>query len=95
LNFYFGDTVIAWNGVTARSSRAVQASTLLYSSCIRHACDNGYKRYNLGGSLNKETLIDYKQALGGVAYEYPVLRWRSIPLRIAAAAKRSFRHSGE
>jgi CelD/BcsL family acetyltransferase involved in cellulose biosynthesis len=91
LNFYFGDTVIAWNGVTTRDSHAVQTSTLLYSSCIRHACDNGYKRYNLGGSLNKETLIYYKQSLGGAPYEYPVLRWRSIPLRLAAAAKRSFK----
>ncbi len=95
LNFYFGDTVIAWNGVTTQDSRSVQASTLLYSSCIRHACDNGYKRYNLGGSLNKDTLIDYKESLGGARYEYPVLRWRSIPLRFAAAARRSIKQPGE
>ncbi|MDH3214726.1 MAG: GNAT family N-acetyltransferase [Candidatus Krumholzibacteria bacterium] len=88
LNFYFGDTVIAWNGVTTVDSRSTQVSTLLYSTCIRHACENGYRRYNLGASLGKESLMLYKESLGGVQYPYRVLRWRSMSARIAAVARK-------
>lgn len=88
LNFYFGDTVIAWNGVTTPDSRSKQASTFLYSACIRHAVDSGYMRYNLGASLAKKPLMAYKESLGGVRYNYRVLRWRSLMGKIASAAKR-------
>ena len=88
LNFYFKDTVVAWNGVTTDDSRGMQASTLLYASCIRHACDSGYKRYNLGASLGKTSLMEYKESLGGVAYSYSVARWRSLGIRIAAVMRR-------
>jgi CelD/BcsL family acetyltransferase involved in cellulose biosynthesis len=87
LNLYFADTVIAWNGVTTMDSRAAQVSTLLYSSCIRHACENGYKRYNLGASLGKESLTQYKEALGGVPIGYRVLRWRSFSSRMVSAIR--------
>jgi len=95
LNFYFKDTVIAWNGVTTLDRLSPQASTLLYSTCLRDACERNYKAYNLGGSLDKESLIDYKQALGGVPHSYTVYRWRSKRARIAAALRRSLRPSGE
>lgn len=88
LNFYFKDTVIAWNGVTTEDSKGVQASTLLYASCIRHACENGFRHYNLGGSLGKESLVQYKESLGGLPYQYQVLRWRSLGARIASAVRR-------
>jgi CelD/BcsL family acetyltransferase involved in cellulose biosynthesis len=88
LNFYFGDTVTAWNGVTTVDSRSAQASTLLYSKCIRHACESGFKRYNLGGSMGKKSLMAYKESLGGVPYSYRVLRWRSLAGKIAATVKR-------
>lgn len=84
LNFYFKNTVIAWNGVTTASSRGTQAGTLLYAACIRHACDNGYRDYNLGGSLGSESLAEYKEALGASLYGYATLRWRSPGARIAS-----------
>jgi len=95
LNLYFGDTVVAWSGVTTSDSRSLQASTLLYSTCIRHACDKGYTRYNLGGSLDKETLMEYKEALGGTAYSYQVHRWRSALIRGASLVRRLLRRSSE
>jgi CelD/BcsL family acetyltransferase involved in cellulose biosynthesis len=88
LNFYFRDTVIAWNGVTAEHERASQASTLLYSACLRHACEGGYQSYNLGASLGKESLEDYKRALGGEQVVYRTGRWRSLRGRLAAAIRR-------
>jgi CelD/BcsL family acetyltransferase involved in cellulose biosynthesis len=87
LNFYFADAVTAWNGVTTLDSRAAQASTMLYSACIRHACENGYKRYNLGASLGKTSLADYKRSLGGAPFAYRVLRWRSLSGKIVSALK--------
>lgn len=93
LNFYFGDSVIAWNGVTSAGSRGAQASTLLYASCIRHACEHGYRRYNLGASLGKKSLIAYKESIGGRPHPYWVLRWRSAPARVAAALKRRVKGS--
>ena len=93
LNFYFGESVIAWNGVTADHSRASQASTLLYSTCLRHACENGYKRYNLGASLGKGTLEDYKKALGGERHAYRTGRWRSLRGRITSAIVRAVRRA--
>ncbi len=84
LNFYFGDTATVWHAVATRDSRRLQAGTLLYTSCIRHACENGYKRFNLGGSLGKESLMYYKQSLGGVPFSYRILRWRSLWAKIVS-----------
>lgn len=77
INFYFKDMVIAWNGVTRRDSRGQQASTYLYSYLIKHACENGFTRYNLGSSLGKSTLQQYKAALGGESYTYAHYRLTS------------------
>lgn len=70
LNFYFKDMVTAWSGVTSSDSRSSQASTYLYSYLIKRACESGFTRYNLGSSLGKRTLEEYKAALGGKSYEY-------------------------
>jgi lipid II:glycine glycyltransferase (peptidoglycan interpeptide bridge formation enzyme) len=87
LNFYYRESVIAWNGVVRDTADGTQASTLLYAECIRHACEQGYRSYNLGGSLGKQSLVDYKESLGGVAYHYRTLRWQSPVARLVAAAK--------
>ncbi len=88
LNFYFRDTVIAWYGITSLESRSFHASTLLYTSFIRHACENGYKLINLGGSLGKTSLMDFKVSLGGIPYRYRVFRKRTPIGRIATAIRR-------
>lgn len=88
LNFYFKDTVIAWNGVTAGPGGGSQASTLLYNECIRHACENGFRFYNLGGSLGKQSLVEYKESIGGVLFRYRTARWRSMGGKVASALKR-------
>ena len=93
LNFYYKDTVVAWNGVTTGDSRGMQASTMLYATCIRDACERGYKHYNLGASLGKTSLMEYKESLGGVPYIYRVARWRSTPVRVAAGLRRLIRRS--
>jgi hypothetical protein len=87
LNFYFKDAVIAWNGVVRDTADGTQASTLLYSECLRHAFENGYRSYNLGGSLGKQSLVDYKESLGGVPYTYRTVLWRSA----AGSAARTIR----
>jgi hypothetical protein len=70
MNFYFNKMVIAWNGVTRSGSDGYQASTFLYASLIKHACENGFTRYNLGSSLGKKSLERYKSSLGGETYIY-------------------------
>lgn len=87
LNFYFREEVIAWNGVVRDTADGTQASTLLYAECMKHASESGFRSYNLGGSLGKQTLIDYKESLGGVAYRYTTYRRRSALARAAAAIK--------
>jgi hypothetical protein len=87
LNFYFRDSVIAWNGVVRDTADGTQASTLLYSECFRHACENGYRSYNLGSSLGKQSLIDYKESLGGVLHRYHTVRWRSGLARAAGTVR--------
>jgi CelD/BcsL family acetyltransferase involved in cellulose biosynthesis len=88
LNFYFRDTVIAWNGVVRDTADGTQASTLLYAECIRHACESGLREYNLGSSLGKRSLIDYKESLGGAPRGYRTLRWRSPAGEIAGVLRR-------
>ncbi|MEJ2722140.1 MAG: GNAT family N-acetyltransferase [bacterium] len=88
LNLYFKDTVIAWNGVTRDTGAGTQASTLLYSECIRDACERGYRYYNLGSSLGKSTLVGYKEALGASPHHYRTARWRSVGGRIASVLMR-------
>lgn len=87
-NFYFKETVTAWNGVTTPESNHLQPGTLLYTYCLKDACAEGYKVYNLGGSLNKQSLIDFKESLGGVPYSYSQYRRRSLLKRAAARLRR-------
>jgi hypothetical protein len=88
LNFYFKESVVAWNGVVRDTADGTQASTLLYSECMRHACENGFRAYNLGSSLGKSSLVDYKVSLGGVAYGYRTLRWRSAAGKVAGTVRK-------
>jgi len=88
LNFYFKESVVAWNGVVRDTADGTQASTLLYAECLRHACENGYRAYNLGSSLGKRSLVDYKESLGGVAYRYRTLRWRSAAGKLAGTVRK-------
>ncbi len=89
LNFYFKDTVIAWYGITTLESRMYQASAGLYTFCIRHACAHNFKRFNLGGSMGKTSLIDYKMSFGAVPHRYSLSIIRSPIGRIAAVIKKS------
>jgi CelD/BcsL family acetyltransferase involved in cellulose biosynthesis len=87
-NFYFKDSVIAWNGVARDSGTGTQASTLLYCECIRDACERGFKRYNLGSSLGKTTLVGYKESLGATAHGYRTAIWRSVGGKITSMLMR-------
>jgi CelD/BcsL family acetyltransferase involved in cellulose biosynthesis len=89
LRFHYKDTVIAWYGVVAKEHERLQAGTLLYTECMRAACEEGYATYNLGASLGKRSLIHFKESLGGVAYRYPVHVSRSVLGRLAARVKRA------
>ncbi len=88
-NFYHRDMVTAWQGVTTRESNHLQPGSLLYTRCLEDACARGYRVYNLGGSLDKRSLIDFKESLGGVPYEYCLYTRWSLLGRVAALVKRT------
>jgi CelD/BcsL family acetyltransferase involved in cellulose biosynthesis len=88
LNFYYKDEVIAWYGMASARGGELQAGTLLYATCMREACEAGYRSYNLGSSLGKASLIEYKESLGGVVYRYPTFRRRGLAARVAAGLRR-------
>jgi CelD/BcsL family acetyltransferase involved in cellulose biosynthesis len=87
LNLYHGRSVIAWYGMASARGDELQAGTLLYAHCMRAACESGYADYNLGASLGKKSLIEYKQSLGGVEYRYRILRRRHLAGRIIGAVR--------
>lgn len=91
LNFYYKDSVIAWYGMTSDRGTELQAGTLLYTVCMRDACNDGFQTYNLGGSLGKDSLIAYKRSLGGEPYNYKTIRIRSLLGRAAARVRRGGR----
>lgn len=88
VNFYFKDMVTSWNGVTSIESNHLQPATLLYVHCMREACEQGFRLYNLGGSLEKQSLIDFKESLGGVPRHYAHHVRQSLLGKIAAHVKR-------
>jgi CelD/BcsL family acetyltransferase involved in cellulose biosynthesis len=90
LNFYYKDAVIAWYGMTSARAGDTQAGTLLYSVCMREACEAGFRTYNLGASLGKRSLIEYKESLGGAPHSYRMLRRRRLG-RVAALVRRASR----
>ncbi len=89
LNFYYRQSVIAWNGMMR--SKEHQAGTFLYARLIEDACKKGYQNYNLGGSLEKESLLRYKAGLGGEQYDYRMLVDIGYAGRAAKALKRIIR----
>jgi len=82
-NFYWKNTVTAWNGFTMPESNPFQPGTLLYVECMKQACDEGFDTYNLGESLGKDSLIAFKESLGGVPYDYRVLCRQSLLGKVA------------
>jgi CelD/BcsL family acetyltransferase involved in cellulose biosynthesis len=88
LNFYYKEAVIAWYGMASTRGDALHAGTLLYATCMREACDGGFRSYNLGASLGKRSLIEYKQSLGGVLYRYRTVRRRRLAGNAAAWLRR-------
>ena len=91
LNFYYKEDVIAWYGMTSTSAGDTQASTLLYMVCMRDACEAGFRTYNLGASLGKRSLVEYKESLGGAPYTYRMLRRQRLGGRVAALVRRASR----
>jgi CelD/BcsL family acetyltransferase involved in cellulose biosynthesis len=83
-NFYWKNTVTAWNGFTVPESNQFQPGTLLYIECMKLACEEGFEVFNLGDSLGKQSLIAFKESLGGVPYSYRVFRRRSAVAQVAA-----------
>ncbi len=73
-----------WPRRAAGNSRRARC---LYATCMREACEAGFRSYNLGASLGKASLIEYKQSLGGVAYPYRIFRRRRLAARVAAALR--------
>ena len=88
VNFYYKDAVIAWYGMASRHGDELQAGTLLYAEAMREACADGFRSYNLGASLGKESLIDYKQSLGGEARDYRIVCRRNAVGRALATWRR-------
>jgi CelD/BcsL family acetyltransferase involved in cellulose biosynthesis len=88
LNFYYKEAVTAWYGMTSPRAGDTQAGTLLYATCIREACEAGFATYNLGASLGRGSLVEYKESLGGAVYSYRMLRRRRLVARLAAWARR-------
>lgn len=91
LNFYYKEGVIAWYGMTSTHAGDTQAGTLLYSECMREACEEGFRTYNLGASLGKRSLIEYKESLGGMPQLYRMLRRRRLGSRVASLLRRTSR----
>lgn len=87
LNLYHRRSVIAWYGMASARGDELNAGTLLYARCMRDACESGYTDYNLGASLGKRSLVEYKESLGGVERRYRIIRHRRLAGRIAGALR--------
>jgi CelD/BcsL family acetyltransferase involved in cellulose biosynthesis len=85
VNFYYKDDVTAWYGMASRAGDDLHAGTLLYATAMREACEAGFRSYNLGASLGKASLEEYKRSLGGEPYEYRIVRRRRFAGRLVAA----------
>ena len=88
VNFYYKDVVTAWCGMASTRGNELHAGTLLYATAIREACEAGFRSYNLGASLGKASLEEYKRSLGGVPHEYRIVRQRRLAGRVVAALRR-------
>lgn len=87
VNFYYKDDVTAWYGMASRAGDELHAGTLLYATAMREACEAGFRSYNLGASLGKASLEEYKRSLGGEPYQYRIVRHRRFAGRVAAALR--------
>lgn len=87
VNFYYKDDVTAWYGMASRAGDELHAGTLLYATAMREACEAGFRSYNLGASLGKASLEEYKRSLGGEPYEYRIVRQRRFAGRVVAALR--------
>ena len=74
----------AWPRAPATNSRPGRCCT---PPRMREACEAGFRSYNLGASLGKASLVEYKQSLGGEPYQYRIVRHRRLAGRVAAALR--------
>ena len=55
---------------------------------IQEACATGCEWFHLGETGGSTALAAYKEALGAVAYDYPEVRFETVPLTPADKAAR-------
>ncbi len=70
----YGQEVFFWQGARLPQSRLPGLTNLLYSRVLQEACEQGYRRANLGASLGIEKIEFFKDSLGGRAVPYTVLK---------------------
>lgn len=87
VNFYYKENVTAWYGMASKRGDELNAGTLLYATAMREACETGYRSYNLGASLGKPSLVEYKRSLGGTPYAYRIVRHRRWAGRVVAGLR--------
>jgi len=80
--FYYRDMVLPWFGMASVPGDELQAGSLLYARCMRDAAEQGFETYNIGGSLGKSSLVEFKEALGAKPYDYQVVGHRSIAFKM-------------
>lgn len=88
VNFYYKEDVTAWYGMASERGDEFNAGTVLYATAMREACEAGYRSYNLGASLGKASLVEFKRSLGGVPHEYRTVRHHRFAGRVVLALRR-------
>ncbi len=81
ISLYAGDSAVGWRAVADRSVPArFRVSELLAVAALRHACESGRRRIELGESVGKEDLARVKERIGGQQHASPEFCFERVPL---------------
>jgi hypothetical protein len=81
ISLYAGDSAVGWRAVADRSAPPrFRVFELLAVEALRHACESGRRRMELGESVGKEDLARVKERIGGQEQASPEFCFERIPL---------------
>ena len=95
LCFYGTTEVIWWSGAMFAQYSKVCPNNALQRAIIEHACQRGYRSYNMGGSGDLEGVRRFKEGFGAKRLDYQVYERERTIYRAYAIAHKLLRKRSE
>jgi hypothetical protein len=96
ISLFAGSTAVGWRAVVDRSlPTRFRLAEILTVEVLRHACESGCRYIDMGESVGRRDLADFKTRLGGQEYPCAEYCFEYLPLSSGRVAFQKLRRQAE